>query len=530
MRSIFNKKNNYILFIIIISLYFFLSYEITRHSQWHKKEFLFSLFMSALPVFFLCINRFLSVIFFTFFSILFIFNWYLIFKFGFISQNMLLAISGTNTHEANSVLSAVNPVFWILGLTSVAIVLYLSWKYAKFRPRYAALCVIFMIYPILHVLVRVNSIHKGHSLISEKIQDIAQSMPGYIGNSLYVISMAFDPENQIQAVPHSKIDPMVIGSNGDRKHNIILIIGESDISDRHNIYGYTSQNTTPNANYYQKSGKLCAIRNVHSSANMTRYAVPMLVSFYDPDHQDKIYSEKNLIELAKDNGYQTYWIASSEGRGPYARPFGYLSEFSQYVTRQDYNNTQNHVDWHDESILPVIKDKFSDKGQYKFFVIHLVGSHMDYGDKRTQEDITALPHADSYDQSIHRTDRIIKQIVDMADKELHDYILLYTSDHGEVVNDGHMSQSGHGLQYGGYAQYRIPTFLINAGPYCKLAENLRNQDGYFTEAMDKFLLLDMMGYKISPLAIKELQVNDRVIHSDGMVYNYKDIPTKDHNK
>ena len=511
---------------LFLFIYFISTYEIARHSEWQIKALLFSFLMSSLPIFFLSLGRVLSLLFSTIFFILFLFNLYLIIHFDFISQNMLLAISGANSHEIKSMLFSENPVFLALVFFCICLIARASWKYAKFRPTYIIASLIFMIYPVVRIVKhQMTSSHREHNSTSEHILDISRHMPGYIGNSLFMIYMYFSSENQLKAVLHTKNDSMIIGKNIPKENNIILIIGESDISDRHNIYGYTQQNTTPNANRLQKNGKLCVIKNSHSSANMTRYAVPMIISFYDPDHQDKIFSEKNLIELARDNGYQTYWIASQDGRGPYARPFGYLSEFSQYVTRQDYNNAQNHVDWHDESILPVIKEKFTDTYKYKFFVIHIVGSHMDYEDNRTQEDINALPQADAYDQSIHRTDRIINEIINMADKNLKKYVLLYTSDHGEVVSDNKMSQYGHGLQYGGYAQYRIPTFLINGSDYCQIAENLKNKDGYFTETMDKFLLLDMMGYQVSPAAIKETQMIDHILHSDGKVYDYKNLPT-----
>lgn len=132
----------------------------------------------------------------------------------------------------------------------------------------------------------------------------------------------------------------------------------------------------------------------------------------------------------------------------------------------------------------------------------------------------ALPNADEYDQSIHRTDRILHQIIDMADRELGNYVLVYTSDHGEVVG------KGHGLQYGGYDQYNIPMIIGDpTDKYCHYAEKIRNVDGYYSSLMNKYLLLDMLGYDIDPKVIEADRHTDPVLHSDDKVYQYRDIPT-----
>ncbi|WP_332306329.1 sulfatase-like hydrolase/transferase [Komagataeibacter europaeus] len=134
-----------------------------------------------------------------------------------------------------------------------------------------------------------------------------------------------------------------------------------------------------------------------------------------------------------------------------------------------------------------------------------------------------LPTADDYDRSIHRTDRILHNIMDMAHEKLGHYVLIYVSDHGEVVTGDAV---GHALQYGGYPQYDIPMFMMDeTGHYCDMGEKMRNQNGWFTSPMIKFLLLDMMGYKVDQNMVKALQHTDHVLHSDETVYDYTALPT-----
>ncbi|KON63606.1 phosphoethanolamine transferase CptA [Komagataeibacter europaeus] len=433
---------------------------------------------------------------------------------------MLQAIAGTNSHEALSTLESFSIPVVMLLVASFAAQCYLSWKFSRFRLYVFIFTGLTLVYPYGRAIVKAYHVQKERHVYTESASSFRAYAPGTIGNTVYLLSLIMNDENT-EAVPHQNTDSMITDKVPGRVKNIIVVVGESDLADRHTIYGYKAQNTTPNIQRLVDGDRICVIQNAHSSANMTRYAVPMLFSFYDPDHRDKLYSEKNIIELAKDNKYKTFWISSQDGFGQYSRSFGYLSEFSDYVTRQDYNNKENHVDWHDESLLPVIKEKFADPDEYKFFVIHIIGSHIFYSDDRTQEDIDALPTADTYDQSIHRTDRILNQIINMADAELKDYALLYTSDHAEIIN------VGHGLQYGGYAQYRVPVFMLDKSKkYCQMAEEMRNNDGYYTEVMNKFILLDMMGYTVNPDSISDVRIHDHVLHSDSMTYDYKNLPTE----
>ncbi|ARW16358.1 phosphoethanolamine transferase [Komagataeibacter europaeus] len=520
MRNILSRN---VLFIICVSVIFgFINFYVAGHDAdvavSVSKEFLLSLLMPFLT----SLGCFLSPIFVPFFLLFALFDFYLAYKYGLVTKSMLQAIMGTNTHQAISMVSSVSILMPIVLLLVIVGMVVLTWKCVRFRP------VVLLVTGVgVTVALHAGWKHSHRSNVERQNNNIAEMaanlrifLPGVVGDFVYMTGLGMSDDNR-PAIPHTQTDPAIIGTAEGRRKNIILVIGESAFADRHTTYGYTAQNTTPAMKTMADKGRICVVRQAHSAANMTRVAVPMLVSFYDPDHQGALYAEKNLVELARDNGYRTFWIASQPGRGEYSRTFGYVSEFSDYVTRQDYNNATSHVNWRDESLLPVMKEKFADPVSQKFFVIHLMGSHESYSDDRTEEDIRALPDADSYDQSLHRTDRILQQIITMADKELGDYTLVYISDHGEIVGQG------HGIQYGGYDQYKVPVYILDRDRhYCDMAEGMRNNYGYYTSLMTKYLILDMMGYDIDPEYIKNIQNNDRVLHSDGKVYDYKSIPRR----
>ncbi|WP_265000624.1 sulfatase-like hydrolase/transferase, partial [Komagataeibacter europaeus] len=221
--------------------------------------------------------------------------------------------------------------------------------------------------------------------IVQKLSDRALT-----GDTVSAVLLAFCRGEPV-AVKHTITDPAITGRTTPDQPNIIVVIGESAVANRHSFEGYTKYNDTPYMSSLQKTGKICVIGHVHSAANVTHNAVPMLLSFFDADHLNNLYSEKNLIEMAQDQNYFTAWFGTQRGTSSYARPFGYLSEFSNFVIRPDINNSGNRISWQDESLLPVIEQTFSQGHERGLYVIHLTGSHFAYKDDVTEEDVNALP-------------------------------------------------------------------------------------------------------------------------------------------
>ncbi|AFN56920.1 heptose-I-phosphate ethanolaminephosphotransferase [Zymomonas mobilis] len=520
-RDYFLCKILYCFFISILNFY------LAEHSATHH-QIRSSLEIFVLPFFFFSLGAIPSAILNSILISLILFDIVVTYKCGFVTNQTIQAIIGTNKHEIISMLQTNNVAVILLSISLIILSVIFSYKIGKFNFKTIVVTGIVLLIPVADIYYMVI-MGKGNfkvkmALVKDVSSFVRKKIPGVIGDTEYAfVQFIYPHKDPLFLSPplfHQKRDVSVIGQHKGNTHNIVFIMGESSLASRYGVYGYKTQDTTPYLNRMVVDNKLCVIPHSHSAAPMTTFSVPMTFSFFSPGKPDLLLAEKNLIELARDNNYKTFWIASQDGSSFYARTYGYISEFSNYVTRQDFNNQQNGVNWRDESLLPVIKEKFLDKNPDKFYVIHIMGSHENYADKRTEEDILALPNADEYDQSIHRTDRILHQIIDMADRELGNYVLVYTSDHGEVVG------KGHGLQYGGYDQYNIPMIIGDpTDKYCHYAEKIRNVDGYYSSLMNKYLLLDMLGYDIDPKVIEADRHTDPVLHSDDKVYQYRDIPT-----
>ncbi|MBV1833738.1 phosphoethanolamine transferase [Novacetimonas pomaceti] len=516
-------------FIFIYSLFlsaaeFYISNSSVGHKHYPHHVFLI-IEMFPFPFLFFNLGKIISAISNGCLLFLTIFDSFISYKCKAVTDANIIAVLGTNKNELVSMLHTVNIIVLMISVLSFCCFIYLFYIFGRFNKKIMKISSI-MLFPLFMNFCYVLT----QTLTNKKITrtyDIASQLrfelPGVLGDMLFAIlisSHSGDPLYVTPVVRHIVRDPSITRKNGEKIHNIVFVMGESSLATHYGIYGYKAANTTPVLDKYKEQGKICVIQNSHSAADMTRSSVPMTFSFFSPKQQDTLLSEKNIIELAQDQDYKTFWISSQDGTGPYARNYGYISEFSNYVTRGDLNNTENGIrSAQDDTLLPVIKQKFADTAPYKLYVIHIYGSHQNYDDKITLQDVKELPQAITYDQSIHHTDRLIGEIMDMAKQELGDYTLIYTSDHGEIVG------VGHGIQYGGYDQYNVPFLMYDPSKkYCNIAEEFEEKRGYYSSLVNKYILLSMLGYPFSEPEIEKLIPDDIILHSDSKVYDYKSIP------
>ena len=101
--------------------------------------------------------------------------------------------------------------------------------------------------------------------------------------------------------------PGAARSGGEEVH--VLVIGESARRDSWSVYGY-GRATTP----YLDSIKpeLTLFSNAVADANLTVFAVPMLLTGQAPEQYDLSAVRGNLVDLAKEAGYSTSWLMNQD--------------------------------------------------------------------------------------------------------------------------------------------------------------------------------------------------------------------------
>jgi heptose-I-phosphate ethanolaminephosphotransferase len=108
-------------------------------------------------------------------------------------------------------------------------------------------------------------------------------------------------------------------------------------------------------------------------------------------------------------------------------------------------------------------------------------------------------------------------IISLIAKKIN-YSLIYTSDHGEIINKGHGYQKGK-------EQYLVPfMYKSDSSKYnCQFIESFKNKNGYLSGLMNKYILSELLGYNIKPHTLNNERENDRVLTADESVLQFSQI-------
>ncbi|ECI2258351.1 hypothetical protein AHQ64_01725 [Salmonella enterica subsp. enterica] len=348
------------------------------------------------------------------------------------------------------------------------------------------------------------SMNESRSTIGKLIKSY---FPAVIGDVAYFASTMIlnDRYSNTSIIPD--FNESITGKVESGNNTIVIVMGESSLFSRYSIYGYPKL-TSPDLQKIFTQPKSCIVRNVHSSAPETRDSLAMTFSFSTPESDTNLFKNKSIIEMAKANGYKTWWIGSQELEGLFSSKYGFIARKSDVVRL---------TNGHDEHLVPMLTDALEDtSAPKKFIIVHLLGNHKPYHNYDA-EDKKALPGAEEYDLTIHKTDRVVSSLFNDVAKHSNNYIFLYTSDHGEVVN------KGHGLMKG-KDQWYIPFLYKSTNDKfdCSFIEQFRNKDGWLSGLMNKYILSRLIGYTLDKNIVNNEMNNDRVKAANEKPILFKD--------
>ncbi|MDC9614412.1 phosphoethanolamine transferase [Xenorhabdus khoisanae] len=429
-----------------------------------------------------------------------------------VSVSVLDSFIETNKKES---LSMAGHLFFIMLLPSLMITITLFYLIRK-KSKSLQYHIIFKIFPILIFIFTIylsfSAIDK--QLLSDFREDektvgrfIRDRYPAVIGDFSYLYISSHSNDKYADMSEINKFNKSITGRKKTDINAVILIMGESSLSTHYSTYGY-KLNTTPNMSHIFSSDGGCIINDAHSSAPITRNSVSMTLAFHTPENEENLFKNKSIVEMAKANGYKTYWLGSQDLDGLHSSKYGFIAKKSDVIKLTNFK---------DDKLSFLLNEVLLDNEENKFIVIHLHGSHMPYTNY-DNTDKMALPNADDYDLTIYHTDRVIKKIYDVIDKKNINYSLIYTSDHGEIVNKGHGYQKGR-------EQYLVPfMYKSNSHQYnCQFIESFRNKNGYLSGLMNKYILTNLIGYEIEPSILNKERNNDRVLTADESVLPFSQL-------
>ena len=429
---------------------------------------------------------------------------YLIYFGEVISEGVLDSITETNTYEAFSMLK---PVLFItvpaLIVTVGILFIYKKFITVKFRPILPL--TLYIVIGSICMSINTNIKNDTHKDYRIKLLVLREFYPAVLGNVVYLGVTSFSTDiyadtSEIEVFN----DAVILPPQNLNDDLVVLIMGESSLVSRYSAYGYHKPTTPLMAEVFNQKNGGCIINNSHSSASFTMDSIPMTLSFNIPESNDNLFINKSIIEMAKYNNYKTYWLASyRQGiKGSSNAKFGFIARKSDVIDFTDKI--------HDINLSKLLEQYLKkDNAPKKFIFIHLRGSHQPYSDGYDEIDKQALPDAEDYDLTIHHTDRTVKAIYDVVNKYSRNYSIIYTSDHGEIVNVGHGMSSG-------IDQFLIPFMFISTNNRfdCQFIESFRSSNGYLSGLMNKYILSNLLGYQIDQAILDKEKNNDRILLPD----------------
>lgn len=253
----------------------------------------------------------------------------------------------------------------------------------------------------------------------------------------------------------------------------ILVMGESARRDSWSAYGYP-RDTMPLLSAISED--LVWLRDASADANLTEWAVPVLLTGIPPDRILSTPITGNIVDLAREAGYRTAWLVNQDIA--ISTSVGVSADTMDFPP--DFNSNINGRHALDEVLLPAYRRELARSGESRFIGIHMMGSHWEYynrypsrfqhfGAAQDAKKLTMISVfvsggsseaavVDAYDNSILYSDWFLRQIIDGAARLRVPATVTFFPDHGEDLQqlDGN---SGHGgPQYTPHA-FQIPAFL-----------------------------------------------------------------------
>ena len=252
---------------------------------------------------------------------------------------------------------------------------------------------------------------------------------GYL-NTLFAINLWI---TKIIFPEKSKIYETYTVKKIDRgKPIVIMIMGESLNYKRMGLYGW-DVNNTPNLDKLAKTDKNFEFARAISGGVNTPVSI---VTFFnvkrEPQNTELLLTQKtNLLKLAKQNGYKTYWLSMQEE----GTSISSLLNYADYKkTRKDFKKQ------YDDELLKELKKIPFDKKT--FVILHLRANHSPYEEytpkkfykwKFNYDEDYHLYKTHSYYNSVLYVDYLISSIINYMKKNRKNFVIYYTSDHAEML-------------------------------------------------------------------------------------------------
>lgn len=271
----------------------------------------------------------------------------------------------------------------------------------------------------------------------------------------------------------SNPDSIVANSN-QRDTTMVVIIGESANKQHMSAYGYPRK-TTPYADALISNGEMLRFDSAYSNHTYSNPTISRALTAASNYNGKPWVSEPSALAVANAADISTTWISNKLKFGPWDNVMSVIGDDAQETIHINSKVGKNLVsDRFDGALVPLLEQALKSRQNHKLIFIHLQGSHVDYaaryprshrifGSKlnaRKFGSALKTPNysasvVNTYDNSIHYTDSVMKDVVELLKVQDNKVAMLYFSDHGENV----FGRKSHNAARFEYDMAEIPLML-----------------------------------------------------------------------
>lgn len=398
---------------------------------------------------------------------------------------------GSEWHEISLTISAVAGDHWPALLAWGVPYALLGWMYWHVLPltktRWAVIAMVVVVVALCRKPYRAMTFDLTHFMPGPTRSSLHNSINTF---GYYITRMSFGREVVVYPeYPPYEAKPIVTAM--PRPDRIWVVLGESIRGDRMGVYGY-KRDTTPHLSKLKDEGRLIAIPG-QAASTATGTTIPLLLNgVAEPGNVGELYRMTgNLFRLAKNSGYETFWLSAQE-----SKLMSKLGPVDRYATREDA--PLQYTLEGDQALLDQLVDL--DPAAGAVGIIHTRSAHIPYDSayahdkdfQREWPDGPTLPldqrQANQYDNALRYFDELMADILQLADQQPGNTLVVITSDHGQML--GEEGRWGHNVLTPQVASVPMLFYQTQGKP-------LAPEDNHLTHHELHSWLAERLGWKIT---------------------------------
>ena len=367
---------------------------------------------------------------------------------NYVVSGNILAIIMTDTTEGTEFIQANVHICWqwipILVLSALSV-----YFYNVNAKRNIRICILFIlvsiILPSVFVKYKITNSYKNKLTYEYFIPTRIFNRPPY--NVPYQIYNIIKIQQVKKSIKEAENFTFNASKSSIAKREIhVLAIGESMRFDKLSLNGY-NRKTTP---LLDSTKNLISFNNYYSTACLTMFSVPQVVTRATPLNYELNYKEKGIVQAFKEVGFKTYVIVAGGNLLSYEK---YLTLGTDSLIILPNRMVGSEEVSGDRDIVVKMDSLINSSDDNIFFIVEFKGNHHPYTNYESNYDIwkpnfktSANVKSDSlyinaYDNSMLYQDWILSGIINKIEEQNTVSTFTFVSDHGENITS---TGGGHG--------------------------------------------------------------------------------------